>query len=127
MALSTDDLVAIQQLYAAYCHAIDDVDGKAFSACFTPGGSLNGAAGDAIAGTEALTTFAEGMVPGIRHVVANVHVEGEADDARGRAYVIVYARAGGATTLLTTGRYRDELERIDGTWLFASRYFTADS
>ena len=43
MALSGDDVTMIQQLYAAYCLAIDDADGDAFSACFTADGSLGGA------------------------------------------------------------------------------------
>jgi hypothetical protein len=127
MALSTDDLVAIQQQYAAYCLAVDDGDGKAFSACFTPDGSLDTAGGAPIAGTEALASFAAGLAPGMRHVVANVHLEGDGGEARGRAYVIVYNVAAGPATLLVTGRYRDELQLQDGKWLFTVRHFTADS
>jgi SnoaL-like domain len=65
------------------------------------------------------------MQPGLRHAVFNVHVEGDGDAAEGRAYVAAYSVAGPAT-LVTTGRYRDELERVHGTWRFARRCFTPD-
>ncbi len=126
MALSADDVTMIQQLYAAYCLAIDDADGDAFSACFTPDGSLGGAGGDPLVGPAALSRFAERARPGLRHVVTNVHVEGEGDYAEGRAYLVAYSAIGGVTSLLSTGRYRDELVRTAGQWKFAARRFTPD-
>jgi uncharacterized protein (TIGR02246 family) len=129
MTLSNADVTEMHQLYAAYCLAVDDGDGKAFSSCFTEDGSVD-TGGPSISGTDQLESFAEGVpasVPGIRHVVSNVHVVGDGDDAQGRAYVIAYSAAGGKASLLITGRYRDSLRRVDGTWLFAKRHFTPDS
>jgi hypothetical protein len=129
MSLNHDDVTGIHQLYAAYCLAVDDGDGKAFSACFTPEGSLD-PGGNPIVGADALTSFADGVptsVPGIRHVVTNIHVEGDGDEAQGRAYLAVYTATGATTNLMLTGQYRDRLRRIDGAWLFAERRMTADA
>ena len=41
MPLTTDDIVAINQLYARYNHAIDLERHKEFAATFTPDGTLN--------------------------------------------------------------------------------------
>ncbi len=126
MALSADDVTMIQLLYSAYCPAIDDADGDAFSACFTPDGSLGGAGGDPLVGPVALSRFADRARPGLRHVVTNVHVEGEGDYAQGRAYLVAFSASGGVTSLLSTGRYRDELVRTARKWRFAARRFTPD-
>ncbi len=127
MALTTDDIVAIRQLYAAYCHAIDEQDGESFSHCFTPDGCVGGAGGAPVVGHEALAKFAGGMRPGLRHVVFNVHVDGSGDDALGRAYFAAYSVAERPPTLLVTGMYRDTLTHSNGTWLFVERQFTPDA
>jgi uncharacterized protein (TIGR02246 family) len=129
MALTTDDIVAIHQLYAEYCHAIDEGDGDAYSACFTPDGTLD-SGGPALVGREKLARFAAGIpkrTPGVRHAVSNIHARGDGDRAEGRAYFVGYSGAGGTPAVFTTGVYRDVLQRVDGAWLFAERHFTTDS
>jgi uncharacterized protein (TIGR02246 family) len=129
MALTTDDIVAIHQLYSEYCHAIDEGDGEAFGACFVPDGKL-GSGGPALEGREALARFASKIpsrTPGVRHAVTNVHARGDGDRAEGRAYFVGYTALGGEVVVRTTGRYRDDLQRVDGTWLFVERRFTADA
>jgi hypothetical protein len=126
MALTTEDTMSIHQLYAAACHAIDDGDGASFRSCFTPDGSLGGV-GSALSG-EKLAAFADSFRDPsrqIRHLVSGVLVEGDADAATGRAYLVAF-RAGEDAKFLTSGRYRDRLQRIDGRWLFAERRFTPD-
>jgi ketosteroid isomerase-like protein len=129
MSLAPEDLAQIQQLYAAYCHAVDDGDGKAFSACFTSDGVLD-AGGPPVTGADGLAGFAAGVpgaVPGIRHVASNLLVDGQGDEAEGRAYLTAYtATAGAPAQPLVTGRYHDRLRRVDGRWLFSERIFRAD-
>lgn len=128
MALGTDDIIAIHQLYSAYCLHADDGNGEAFSRCFTSNGSLGGATGD-IEGSDKLARFAQGIPgrnPGVRHVVVNVYAEGDGEVAEGRAYLIAYIGAGSNSELKTTGNYRDKLRRVDGSWKFEERYFTPD-
>jgi uncharacterized protein (TIGR02246 family) len=129
MALTTDDVVAIHQLYSAYCLACDDGDGPAFAACYTPDGFVE-MGGPPTSGAAKLAEFAESVVkrfPGIRHAVTNVYTDGDGDDAWGRAYLRTYSAADGDTFKGMTGRYRDVLRRIDGTWRFAERHFTRDA
>ena len=128
MPLDTEAIVAIQQLYAAYCHTLDDGDGDAFSACFTPDGILGGAGGT-IVGAEALAQFATKLLASgrnLRHVASGIHVVGDGDDAEGRAYLLAY-HGGTSTEFLASGRYRDRLRRVDGTWRFAERVFIPDA
>ena len=128
MALATQDIVEITQLYAAYNLAVDDGDGEAFAGCFVPDGAFDPGGGELITGTAALAAFARSVpagVPGIRHVGSNVLVDGDGDAASGRSYLTVVI-AGAQPTLLMTGRYRDTLRRDGGRWRFTERIFVAD-
>jgi len=130
MALSVEDQLTIHKLYADYCFAIDDGAGSAFAGCFTADGSLDAGYGDPTVGTDALVAFCEAtaqLVPGIRHVVTNVTLDGDGDAVTGRAYISVYrAGAAGLETILT-GRYVDTLRKADGAWRFATRVMTQDT
>jgi uncharacterized protein (TIGR02246 family) len=131
MTLPTEDVVAIQQLVAEYAHAFDSGDGAAVAACFVPDGSLDSGVA-VVGGRDALAAMVATMpelMPGGRHVVSNVHVSGEGDDANVRMYLQVFLTAGGAerTTLLLSGRYDDTVRRENGTWRFVSRVMTADA
>jgi uncharacterized protein (TIGR02246 family) len=129
MSLSADDITEITQLYGRYAHAVDTGDGKAFAACFTPEGTLRLGDGDPLAGHDAIAEFATSMptmVPGIRHSVSNIVLEGNGDEAAGAAYLLVYI-SGAEATIITTGRYRDELRREDGSWVFTNRHFAPDA
>ena len=127
MALATDDIMEITQLYAVYNHAVDAGDGDGFAGCFVTDGALV-TDGSPIEGAEALAAFARsvpGMMPGIRHVGANVVASGDGDDATGGSYLTVVI-AGAQPQLLMTGRYRDTLRRDGGAWRFVRRDFSAD-
>jgi uncharacterized protein (TIGR02246 family) len=129
MALSVEDQLAIQRLYADYCYAVDDGDGPGFAACFTPDGALEAGPGDPVAGTVALTAFAPAVVlamPRLRHVVTNVSVDGAGDDATGRAYLYAYRAAEDGHQVVSTARYRDTLRRTDGRWRFVRREVISD-
>ena len=127
MALATQDIVEITQLYAAYNLAVDDGDGEAFAGCFVPDGRFE-PGGDPIVGGPALAAFARSVpaaVPGIRHVGSNVKVDGDGDTASGRSYLTVVI-AGAQPSIMMTGRYRDTLRRDGGAWKFAERIFETD-
>ncbi|MCW2523540.1 MAG: hypothetical protein JWO63_1875 [Frankiales bacterium] len=129
MTLSSEDIVAIQQLAAAYNHAVDAGDGDRFAATFTSDGCL--ITGQEVKGHEALAAFAESvpqMIPGPRHVLSNLLCDGTDDSATLAAYVHVYAKVGGEgpPALITAGTYSDTLRRVSGKWLFEKRTFTPD-
>lgn len=127
MALTTDDLVHINALYARYNSGIDTGDGAAFAGCFTSDGHLDTGMGPS-EGTEAIAAFAEGtheMMPGLRHQANNIVVDGGPDTATGSAFFVGYQVDDGYKVIIT-GRYNDELERTADGWRFARRIFTAD-
>jgi hypothetical protein len=125
--LRAEDIAAIHNLYAGYGHFIDEGDSERFSHCFIPDGQLGTAGGEPLRGREAIAKFAGTPRPGLRHVVVNVHVEGDEDEAVGRAYFVACDVSEGNVKVLITGRYRDSLRRVDGTWFFTRREFTPDS
>jgi len=130
MPLSTEDTLAIQQLYARYNHAIDSGDGAGWAGCFTAGGTFTSASG-AFAGHEQLAAFAEGFSKRIRarHWTNNLVLEPAEGGASGRCYLMLL-RLGDAdtsTSILMTGVYTDALVKEDGGWKFKSRTVAADA
>ena len=89
-ALSTEDMVAIQQLYARYNHAIDFGKGDAWAACFTADGTFKSGAGN-FAGTEQLAGFANGFSQRIkaRHWTNNLIIEPADGGAAGTCYLML--------------------------------------
>lgn len=128
MGLSTDDIVAINQLYSRYNHSIDCGDGESFAACFTTDGELDTGSG-AQEGSEAIAGFAVGtheMLPGLRHQSNNIVVEGDGETASGAAFLVAFTVDGGYKPMIT-GKYTDELVRTDAGWRFSRRSFVADA
>lgn len=130
MALSSDDFLAVQQLYARYNHAIDFGSAAEWADCFMPDGTLDaGQGGELTVGRDALLEFhsiTRQFVPDIRHVVNNLVLDGDATTATGGAYLHVTGGTGADRTTLTIGRYEDELRNDGGGWRFASRRLIAD-
>jgi ketosteroid isomerase-like protein len=127
--LATSDIIAIQQIYAAYNLAADQGDGKAFAGFFTADGVFDMGTMRA-EGPEALTEFAAGiptMIPGSRHIATNVLVEGEGDLATGQAYLMLLSTKSSPCAIAVTGQYEDRLVRTDDGWRFAERRFIADA
>jgi 3-phenylpropionate/cinnamic acid dioxygenase small subunit len=127
--LATEDLLAIQQLYARYNHAIDSGDGAGWAACFTADGTFASATGT-FAGTEQLTSFAAAFPSRLkaRHWTNNLVVDADGDGAKGTCYLMLLRLNEGApASILTTGIYRDQIVRDAGGWKFASRNVAGDA
>lgn len=128
MTLSTDDIVAIQQLGAAYCHHMDDGDGAAVASLFTDDGVLEIVDMVVSTGHEEIaansSVFPQ-VMPGGRHIVQNMLVEGDGDKATMRAYLSNVV-AGDTPTAVQTGRYQDEAVRTADGWKFSRRTLTLD-
>ena len=131
MALTTEDVLAIQKLIADYNHAVDAGDGPTFASLFVESGSLDSGF-NVVKGHDELRDFARvvpTMAPGARHVVSNVSIEGDGDDATARLYLQTWTTAGGAaeTKLLISGRYEDTLTRDAAGWRFVTRKLIPDT
>lgn len=128
MALSTDDIVSIQQISAAYCHHIDDGDGEAVAALFTDDGVFEIVDLVTSNGPEELaanSAMFPAVMPGGRHIVQNIWITGDGDQANMRAY-LSNVQAGETPRAVQTGRYVDELVRTADGWRFKRRTLTLD-
>jgi ketosteroid isomerase-like protein len=128
MSLNSDDTIDILQLYSRYSTAIDTGDGTGFGACFIPDGvfdnGINLIEGQAAIGEFAIQTHT--ALPGMRHNVTNIVVDGDGKTATGSAFLIGYLVDGGFK-VITTGRYTDELTKAGDGWRFSKRVYNADS
>jgi uncharacterized protein (TIGR02246 family) len=134
MGLTTEDVLEIQGLAARYNHAIDSGDADGYMAVFSKDGSMT-AGPLVLEGHDALGAFAKnfsGSVRQPRHVATNLVIDGDGDKATLKAYVQMYVLSGdegepAQQTLVTSGKYDDELAKQNGSWKFTRRVFTADS
>ena len=124
MPLSTDDIVAIQQLVARYCHAADSGDAAGYVATFTEDGFLKVGDREAIRGRAALGALFGPVPRGFRHVVTNVLIDGDGDHATSKAYFSAMPRGGGL--IASTGVYSDTILKTSDGWLFSGRHYTPD-
>ena len=129
--LSVEDRLAIQELYARYCWAIDTGDPDALVATYTSDGAFEPPTGQVIAGHEALRTWAiaraafrktEATTNG-QHWSTNLVAEGDGVRAKARCYFMRIAQKGDPMSVIfdVSGWQSDELRKIDGAWKFQSR------
>ncbi len=124
----SDDLVAIWNLDAAYCHRIDAGDGDAYAELFTPDGVFEIVGLTTARGHGELAANARAfprLMPRTRHQIHDTHVVVDGDRAHQLAYLSVVG-VGAEPRLVQTGRYEDELVRTDRGWRFARRRLTLD-
>ncbi len=132
MALSVEDQLAIQHLYAKYNHAIDSGNGAGWAATFAADGVFSSATGT-FTGTEQLQGFGDGFAKRLkaRHWVNNLVLDGDGAKATGSCYLVLYRLTPGeqpAANILTTAIYNDELAKgPDGAWRFTKRTVAGDA
>lgn len=131
MALTVEDQLAIQQLYAKYNHAIDAGKGADWAATFTPDGTFSSANGT-FTGTEALAKFGSGLATQlkVRHWTNNLVLDGDSSKATGSCYLVLYRLTPGEqppANIMITALYNDELAKGASGWRFAKRTVTGDA
>ena len=132
MALSVEDQLAIQQLYARYNFAIDSGNGPAWAETFAESGVFISASGT-FTGSEQLSGFASGFAARLkgRHWTNNLVLEGDTGKATGTCYLLLFRLTPGEQPpagILVTAIYNDELAKgADGAWRFTKRTVTGDA
>jgi SnoaL-like protein len=117
--LTTDDRLAIAEIMAAYCFAIDQGRWDTLPALFTEDCRLDfGEVMGVFEGHAGLERFA-GMLRAtgllMRHYSTNLLLHAVGGGARAESYVL--ALTGPSTSRRqSTGRYEDELVKVDGRW-----------
>jgi hypothetical protein len=119
------DRMAIIELTAAYCWALDSRDWDALDEVFTPGATAD--LGADLAGLDAIkdrVRAALGPLDASQHLIGTHHVRVDGDRATCRCYLQAqHVRSGveGGHTFVFGGRYEDELVRTPAGWRIARR------
>ncbi len=117
------DTLDIHQLYARYSDAIMRNDAQAFASCWADDAYWT-LFGQSHQGKEAILqayTQSVAATDFILHLALSPLISLEATTAKVRSQVleILHFSSGGAMILLAN--YNDELQKIDGKWLFSAR------
>ena len=127
--MSADDVVAIQNLLAEYNHCIDGGEAEAWADLFAPDGSLDTGMAAVVSGRDTFIEFVKNtnaIVPGPRHIISNVSIAVDGNNASGRCYLQLWVPSEDGPKIMLTGRYRDTFVKLDGNWRFLRRHMTAD-
>jgi len=119
--------LAIQELFARYAHAVDNLDPEAWVQCFTPDGVFQ-VGTRAMRGQAALRGYAEVHVREIRcrHLMGNFLYEIHGDEATGQCSMLATLATAGGYKIFAQGRYVDRLVKQDGQWKIAHRRVELD-
>ncbi len=134
-ALSAQEYVEIQNLYARYNHMSDAGDAEGYAACFTDDGVLEiDPLGVRVQGRASFVAFKQKDAAGRggryrRHWNGSLHLEKlDASTVRGRCYFHGYnGKPGELPVFADAGVYDDRIVRVDGVWRFARRHIALDA
>ena len=119
--------LAIQELFARYAHAVDNLEPEAWVQCFTPDGVFQ-VGTRAMRGEAALRGYAEVHVREIRcrHMMGNFLYEVHGDEATGQCSMLATLATAGGYKIFAQGRYVDRLVKQNGQWKIAHRRVELD-
>src|SRR5580765_7338388 len=125
-ALTPQDFVDIQQLYARYNWALDSGDAEAYASTFTPDGVFNTNVGhDAI--MKFANTFHAGVGAHVRHWNTNLMILPTPGGASGQVYLVLVDFGVKPATIVTSASYSDELVKTAQGWRFKKRATKGDT
>jgi 3-phenylpropionate/cinnamic acid dioxygenase small subunit len=129
-ALTGDDRLAIQDVLHRYCHHLDRGQWDELAALFTEDCRLDLSqmlgCYDGHAGLRQFGELIGSVKLFMRHLVTNIVIDGDGEQARARAYVIAITGPQGSAPRQSTGLYEDELVKRGGRWLLHRRHLTLD-
>ncbi len=132
MADDTADRLAIGELLAAYCHAMDNLRFEAMGALFAEEGEWGPERLGRARGPAAIAELARSIVPGPgegplrRHLTTNVVVTPRGDAASVVSNFLVALESPDGPRIGLVGTYEDEVVRRGGRWLFLARRIRND-
>ena len=117
--LSTEDRLAIHEIMAKYCQAIDLNRWEEFPSLFTEDcrldfGNLMGVF-EGPEGVQRFTDMMRNLGLFMRHYNTNMVLRGDSERVQSESYVLAITGPPGSSHQ-TTGRYEDELVKVDGRW-----------
>ena len=125
-----EDKLAIQELMARYNFAINFGDSEGWANCFTEEGIFECPFGT-FRGRPALRQYVsdrteERRERPLRHMATNIIINVRGDRASAQCYLLLLQVLPEGPQLLTTGVYRDDLQKIGEAWLFRHRDLRLD-
>ena len=124
-ALTAQDLIDIQQLYAKYNWTLDAGDAEGYASTFTPDGVFNNNVGhDAI--VKFAETFHGGMGARVRHWNTNLMILPTPEGAHGQVYLVLVDFSTKPATIATSASYSDDLVKTAQGWRFKKRATKGD-
>ena len=129
MALTLEDRLAIQDLFARQNLTYDRRLPEETAAMFTEDGVLELGGGDLVfTGRDAIAAYMVRLLEvtgdDYRHWTNSLVIEGDGDEASVECYLAAFGMNDGSLRL--AGRYFDRLRKVDGGWLFAHRRFESE-
>jgi hypothetical protein len=122
--LTADDRLAIAEILASYCHAIDHGRWDELPTLFSDDCRLDfGEVMGVFEGHDGVRRFAEtlrGIGLFMRHYTTNLVVRGDGERAHADSYVLAFTGRAGSRTQ-ATGRYEDDLVKVSGRWRIRER------
>jgi actinorhodin biosynthesis protein ActVIA len=125
---TSDDFMQINQLFANYNFTIDNGDGVAWAANFTEDGVFQDPTWCARGRRALIGVVGDKPQPGKDERQFHAHSLGpihylDRDHARAHSTVVVVRETGAGLTggIGITGTYDDQLDRVNGKWLFSYR------
>ena len=130
-ALTADDYIEIQQLYAKYAHTIDLGDAEGWADTFTPDGMFGDPSSDsATRGRQSLVAFAANAYvrnSGTgRHWNSQVLITPTSAGADGSCYLLLLDTGAQPVGIRVAGIYRDKIVKTADGWRFSNRVASAD-
>ena len=133
---SVEDQFAISALLNRMAYYYDEGHLDELAACFAEDAimSMQIAGGDMVGPFEGRDSIME-LYRGAkstqtdvrRHDITNILFDASGDALAVTSYLTLFATENAETKLLTTGVYRDQVERIDGEWKITRRHIDLDS
>ena len=123
MASALEDKEAIREAFSMYCYHVDDNDPAAFSSLFAADCVWDGGPIGKFEGREALAGFCAGIneqwgAGTFHHLLSNVTVSANGDNAHLRAYVnVMKGKIGESIAVFASGQYQVDFVREGGGWL----------
>ncbi len=132
MPSQLEDKFAIDELIARYNQSLDSGDYTTWVACWADDAVLDGV-GQLLTGKAQIQAFADqyegstrSKINGLKHYTVNILSKVDGDRATSISYLQLVNTGEKGVKIVFTGRYEDDLKRIDGQWQFARRKLHQD-
>ena len=127
-----EDKFAIEELISRYNQSLDRGDYPTWVSCWTDDAELDGI-GQLLTGKAQIQAFADkyedstrSKLTGLRHYTVNTLSIISGDTATSSSYLQLVKTTEKGVKIIFTGRYEDNLSRVNGQWQFARRKLHQD-